>query len=130
MAITVRVEGLDELRKVLRQVADKELQSALKDVHREAARVVVEKALPNVPVRSGRLKRSVRALASQRSGRAVAGSKPVPYAAAIHWGRKRGGVIVGRPFLLNAAQSSTSEIERVAVAEYEKMFDRIGLPFR
>lgn len=142
MATTVRVEGLDELRRVLRRVADKELTAALKEVHHAAARVVVDKALPNVPVRTGRLKRSVRALGSQRSGRAVAGSARVPYAGAIHFGRKKGNVgsppgnhsgpnkVDGRPFLWDAIQSSTPEIERVAAVEYEKVFARIGLPLR
>lgn len=139
----VVVEGLDELRRLLRQVADKELTDALKAAHKEAAKVVVAKALPNVPVRTGRLKASVRALGSQRSGRAVAGNKAVPYAAAIHWGRSSGnvsfkhgryskgqGAITGRPFLWNAAQESLPEIEHAAFAEYRKMWARMGLPLR
>lgn len=142
MAAGVNVEGLDELRRVLRRVGNKELQATLKAAHQAAARVVVLKALPHVPARSGRLRTSVRALGSQKSGRALAGGARVPYAAAIHWGRKEGNVgsppgnhrgrnvIVGRPFLRNAADDSLSDIEAAVLGEYRSMFDGIGLPLR
>lgn len=138
----VRVEGLDELRRLLRKVGDKELQGTLKDAHKAAAQAVVRKALPNVPVRTGRLRASIRALGSQRVGRAVAGSARVPYAGSIHWGRKQGNVgsppgnhkgpnaVKGRPFLKDAAESSTPEIEQAVLHAYRKMFDRVGLPLR
>lgn len=114
--VAVKVEGAKELRKAFKQAGDKDLLNALKAANKSAAQLVVEKALPAVPVRSGRLKASVRATATQRQGVARAGRSSVPYGAAIHWGRKRGNVgsppgnriaanpIRGRPFLWNAAQ--------------------------
>lgn len=120
--VGIKVEGADELRRAFRQI-DGDLGKALAAANKTAAEQVVEAALPAVPVRSGRLKSSVRALGSQRSGRAVAGKAGVPYAAAIHWGRKRGNVgwppgnrmgrnvIQGRPFLWDAAQREVPAIE-------------------
>ena len=125
---TVRIEGADELRRALRYVGDAGLKKQLAKANKDAAALVVNRALPNVPVRSGRLKKSVRALGSQRSGRAVAGASQVKYAAAIHWGRRRGNVgsppgnrngtnvIAGRPFLYDAARAHRAQV----VDQYEE----------
>lgn len=131
--VGIRVEGAAELRRALKAVGDKGLIAALVQANRSAAEIVVRDALPNVPVRRGKLKASVRALASQRSGRAVAGKAAVPYAAAIHWGRLRGNVgrppgnrrgnnlIRGRPFLWDSAQRMVPRIE----PEYRDEIERI-----
>lgn len=108
---TVRINGLREVRSALRKIGQG-LPAALRDAQRAAAQIVVDRALPNVPVRTGRLKGSVRALGSQASGRAVAGNGRVPYAAAIHWGRKRSGAFPGRPFLWNAAEEARDDVVR------------------
>lgn len=47
--VTVKVEGLDELRKVLRRIADRDLTTQLKTTNKNAAGIVVRSALPNVP---------------------------------------------------------------------------------
>lgn len=133
MQPTVQVEGVDELRAAIRAIKDKELAGQLKDSNKSAAQIVVDRALPNVPVRSGRLRSSVRALGSQRSGQAKAGKANVPYAAAIHWGRRAGNVgrppgnrtgaspIGGRPFLWDAAQAVESQVAE----QYERDIDRL-----
>lgn len=129
----VRVEGADELRRAIRTIKDKELGAALRDANKSAAQVVVDRALPNVPVLSGRLKASVKALGSQRGGSAKAGGAKVPYAAAIHWGRRAGNVgrppgnrtganpITGRPFLWDAAQTAGDQV----VDRYEEGIGRL-----
>lgn len=132
-AVGVRVEGLKELRQAIQGVADQDLKDAVKTANRAVADRVVAAALPKVPVRSGRLKRSVRAMASQATGRAVAGGAQAPYSGAIHWGRKRGNVgsppgnrmgtnqIKGRPFLHDAAET----VQRTATVEYQQALDAI-----
>lgn len=93
--VAISVKGADELRRGLRQ-ADRELPGQLRETHLTCAKLVVARALPNVPIgKTRRLLASVRALASQRMAQVKAGSARVEYAAAIHWGRKRGNV--GRP---------------------------------
>lgn len=133
----VKVEGLDALRKVLRRMADRELTNQLKTTNKAAAQVVVTAALPKVPVRTGRLKTSVRALGSQRSGRAVAGAMRAPHAGAIHWGRRVGNVgsppgnhpgpnrIAGRPFLWDAAQQAEGKVVDQYARDVDALFNAI-----
>jgi hypothetical protein len=124
----IHIEGLDELRRGLRRAKDAGLNQALRDANKEIAKAIVDKALPNVPVRSGRLKRSVRALGNLGGAVGKAGSASVPYAQAIHWGQSTGNTnfktgkyskgrhaIAGRPFLREAAQ----EIERTVIDDYQ-----------
>lgn len=108
----IEVDSRD-LRRALRDIGDKGLKKTLAGANKSAAQVVVDEALPRVPVRSGRLKAAVRALGSQKEGSAVAGNARVPYAAAVHWGRKRGGVIDGRPFLSDAAERAEAKAAEV-----------------
>ncbi len=134
--IGIKVTGADELRKALRRAGDAGLKRELAGANKAAAQLVVDRALPNVPIRTGKLKRSTRALGSQRSGRAVAGTARVPYAAAIHWGRGRGNVgsppgnhpgrnvIRGRPFLWDAAQKSIVRVARTYEAAIEDLINR------
>lgn len=131
--VTVRVDGADQLRRAIRQAKDTSLAKMLATTNKDAADVVVRAAKPAIPRRTGRLAASVRALGSQRSGRAVAGRASVPYAAAIHWGRGIGNVgsppgnrrgrnpIRGRPFLSDAAQQHQQEI----VEQYEQGIRRL-----
>lgn len=91
----ISVHGARDISRALRAVGGKELAKQLRTTHKTLSERVVQEALPNVPTRSGALRGSVRALATQREARMKAGRKNVPYAAAVHWGRKRGNV--GRP---------------------------------
>lgn len=114
------------LRRALREIGDKGLKKTLAGANKSAAQVVVDEALPHVPVRSGRLKAAVRALGSQKEGSAVAGNARVPYAAAIHWGRKRGGVIEGRPFLSTAAEVAEAKAADVYLEAIDGLLDDIN----
>lgn len=121
--VAIRVEGASELARILRKVGDTGLLAALKLANENAAEITVDVANPSIPMRTGALKRSVRATATARVGRAVAGGSDVPYAAAVHWGRLRGNVgsppgnrrgnnrIQANPFLWDAAQRSIPVIE-------------------
>lgn len=133
----MRVEGLDQLRKTVRAVGDRDLQKALMAANKTAAQVVVSAALPKVPVRTGRLRASVKALGSQKSGRAVAGGGKVAYGPAVHYGRKRGNVgrepgnhpganpTTAQPFLQDAAADREGEVVDVYGVEIDKVMDLI-----
>jgi hypothetical protein len=76
-----------------------------------------------VPVRSGRLAKSIRAGVTARTGVVRAGTKDVPYAGPIHFGwfvRKPpavGGPIQPQPFLYDALDARRDEVmERYVVA--------------
>lgn len=122
----VKVENLREVASQIRQTGDQDLKRQLREANKSVAEMVVRAALPNVPVRSGRLKASVRSTATQKAAYGRAGrANTVPYAAAIHWGEGAGNVgggssargrnIAGRPFLWNAADQTINR----AVREYE-----------
>lgn len=125
MQSAVRVEGAKELRAHLKELGGKDLLVELRQTHRRISETVAEKARPLAPARTGRLRASIRPLASQRDARVRSAAV---YSAAIHWGRKQGNVgsppgnrvgrnvIVGRPFLWDAAEQVRDE----AVAAYEQ----------
>ena len=123
----VEVTGLREVQRAIRLVGDTELKGALRDANRGLAQQVVRKALPKVPVKTGRLRKSVRALASQNSAVVKAGTAAVPYAAAQHWGvgprpgRRGPHNIKARPFLRDAART----VEQKAADEYLDQIHRI-----
>lgn len=131
----IEVEGAKELRKIFRDLGDKNLAKELRSANKTVSEIVVDAALPNVPVRSGKLLRSVKAMATQTAAYGKAGSKAVPYAAAIHWGEGAGNInattgatfgrparnIRGRPFLWDAADATINR----AVREYEDAVQEI-----
>lgn len=127
----IRVEGLDELRKALRELGDAELRKALRLANKASAQLVVQEALPQVPVRSGKLKASVKAMAGERDARARAGGPTVPYAQAVHWGTgPRPGLrgphnIARNPFLLNAAEAKREEVAEAYLIELDKILEAI-----
>lgn len=122
---SIRVTGVDELRRQLRQVKDKELDDELKGVHRSIAEEIIRLALPDVPVKTGALRRSVRGSGTKASavGRAGSGRK-VPYAPAIHWGWPERH-IRRRPFLTDAADKVERDITERYDRAVSEMLDRV-----
>lgn len=82
----VEVEGLDEVRRKLRQLKDDAATQMLRDANKRIAEEMVDEAKSSVPVRTGRLLASLRALGPVSGARGKAGGARVPYAAAVHWG--------------------------------------------
>lgn len=125
----IQVQGLAELRRSIIQAKDKELRKRLTAANKTAAQLVVTEALPHIPVRSGRLKSTIKAVGSQASGKARVGSAKVPYAPAIHWGtgpregRRGPHNIERRPFIYDAAQRIRSQIADAYQREVEDMMD-------
>ncbi len=126
---SIEVVGAREIRAALRRAEIEGVPAGLRAASKAGSNVVVQRALPNVPVgKTGRLKASIRALGSQTSASVKAGNASVKYAAAIHWGRKVGNVgrpqgnhkgpnvITGRPFLSDAAQAAREQV----IDEYRK----------
>ncbi len=123
-APSIEVEGLKELRKKLRQVKDAGLNDEMKAIHAALAEEITRRALPNVPVDSGRLKASVRSSGTVRDAVGRAGKKSVRYAPIIHWGWPKRG-IPRRQFLRDAAEVLERDIvERYDVA-VSQMLDRV-----
>lgn len=122
---TIRVDGLDELRRELRRTGDKELPKQLREANHAVSKRLAEAAALKAPVRTGRLRASVRGLAAQRDATVKAGTARVPYAAAVHWGTgprpgQRGPHnIARRPFIYEAAERMRDEL----ADEYESIIE-------
>lgn len=126
----IRVSGAKELRAALKEANDRELNRALRDAHEASAQIVIDAALPNIPVRSGRLRGSAEPKGTLAGGSALLDTE---YAGAVHWGRKTGNVgsppgnhpgpnvIQGRPVVWEAAQAKTPEI----TAQFEQEMDAL-----
>ena len=69
---TVEAEGMRELRKKLRRM-DNGMDN-LKGLHLDLAEIVADRAEALAPVRTGRLKQTIRAAGTQTAGRVRAGS--------------------------------------------------------
>lgn len=140
MITEVKVEGADELRRAIRETGDKDLAKSLRAANKTAAEIVAEAAIPHVPVgATGGLQRSIKAIASQTSGKVKAGSPArVPYAAAIHWGEGTGNInhttgatlgrpernIQGRPFLWEAADRMLRQVIETYEGEIDELLDK------
>lgn len=93
----VEVEGLDELRRMFRQAGDKVSAKGLGQAGKSAADIVAKKAQTKVPVRTGRAKSSVRAVALTGGGAIRGGGAKVPYYGFLDFGNKiKSGAGVGR----------------------------------
>lgn len=79
------LEGGRQLRKALKEAGND--LSDLKTTHKRAADVVAAASRGKVPVRTGRLKGTIRAAGTKTVGIIRAGTKRVPYAPCVHWGR-------------------------------------------
>lgn len=114
----LQIRGANQLRRTLKQAGD-DLNN-LKSAHQQAAKVAEAAAKRGTPVRTGRLKASIRTSATKRDARIRAGNNRtsktgVPYANPIHWGWPKHR-IKPNPWILEAGRKT----EPQWVAIYEK----------
>jgi len=121
--------GYRQLKKELRQLGA-EAVASLKQTNKEAADLVADTARPDIPVRSGRLKGTLRTTGTMRGGVVRMGRKAVPYAGPIHFGWPnrpnaakgwRGGPIRPNPFLYEAMDKRVGEV----MAIYSKYLETL-----
>jgi hypothetical protein len=99
----LQVLGARGLRTTLKQ-AGLSVQD-LKDSHAKVAELVQRGSAPEAPVRSGKLKRSMRSSGTQTAAIVRAGTAAVPYAGPIHWGWEARH-IAAQPWIWKEAQDS------------------------
>ena len=120
----IEVEGGPELRRAFRKMGER---TDMRPAHREAARIVEDRAESIVPRMTGRLAATIRTLARQTGASVVAGGNSmVPYAGPIHFGWHRHN-IEPQPFLYDALDDRREEVrERYAeeVARLVRRFDK------
>jgi hypothetical protein len=135
----VEVHGAKELRRQIASLGDEVAKAGkgeLKSAYMAAARVVEVAALAEVPVRKGRLKKSIRSMATPAGSRVAAGRGTVPYANAVHWGYKkrpdkakkvRGGPIAPNKFLMRARDDNAGAVADALAAGVGDVIRRRGL---
>lgn len=123
--IRTEILGLREVQRDLRKLGD-DTKTELKDTHKAAAEVVVLGAKRLVPYRTGRLADSIRALATNTSGKVRAGSASVPYAGPIHfgWPNRR---IAPQPFIYDAMDARVDEIRGLYDKRIQELIERYDL---
>jgi hypothetical protein len=118
----------------LRRFGD-DAKNDIKDVNREAAKLVETRAKQIVPVRTGALQQTIRSSGQLGKGVVRAGKAKTPYANPIHWGwptrpsRKWGtpGRIGGGPFGANRFLTDAVDDERRSIVKlYERELERLA----
>lgn len=135
----VEVEGLKEVQKAIRDLGDKDLKKALRLANKQAAEVVASAAREKTPVRTGKLRRSVRATATQVQGSVKLGGPTAPYGGFIDYGNKigQGGAVgrgdtVPRDFLFGgrivypALNEHRQDVTDVFAREIDQVIDAAG----
>lgn len=113
MKATPEVVGTDEVRRQIRRMQDAvsktSATSDLKGIHADAAKLVQADAERITPVRSGKLKNTLRSTGTVKAGVVRAGFSKVPYAGPIHFGWPKRN-IRPNPFLYKAADQRANEV--------------------
>lgn len=131
----IQIEGLRETRRALKAISA-DAAKDMRPAHLEAAEIVARQSKFEVPVRSGALRNSIRAAATQTRGQVRVGSVGVPYAGPIHFGwptRPRpskgwyGGPIEAQPFIYEAADRRVDEVLDAYDARLAALSRRYGL---
>lgn len=122
--LSVTVYGGRELRKALKETAGD--TDDLKELNKKIAEIVVDEAVKHVPVRSGKLKASLKAFGAASKARVTAGRKSLPYATVIHWGWPQRN-IEGSFFLTNAMEKKQPQILEAYQDGLEQILHENGL---
>jgi len=118
-----QIEGLRELQRDLRRMGD-DTKTAMKPTHLEAAEIVASEGRRRAPVRTGRLRSSVKASAVMSGGRVrigYGGGAPSLYAGPIHfgWPARR---IRPQPFIYDALDPKRPDVLEL----YERRIDELS----
>lgn len=123
-----RIPGLRANQRALRAVSE-DTKTEMKDVHREAAEIVAADARRRAPVRSGRLRSSIRATAVLSGGRVrlgFGGGVPALYAGPIHfgWPARR---IRPQPFVYDALDPRRPDVLKLYEERMDELTKKYGL---
>ena len=122
MPESIRVVGLNKAITALQAIGvpKKEIAQASKD----AANIVATEARTLVPVRSGKLRDSIRVGGAQRKVVVRAGNETsVPYGNPIHWGWVRRG-IKRNAFFSKAIKKNLSKIQEQYFSEIKRLAEK------
>lgn len=118
MPTGVKIEGLDQVRKQLKE-AKKEFVKELKKVSKEGAELVVPDAKSNAPVDTGKLQGVIRAGATTKGGFIEA---KLIYAPIIEYGGY--GNRKSTPFMEDAIEGNVEKLEQHLEKSIQALLDR------
>lgn len=120
---TVRVEGLREVNRGLREI-DRKAPREVRQVNKRAAEIVRDEGERTAPRLTGKLASSVKVRASTRSAYVKAGTPArTPYAPVIHWGWPAHN-IEPQPWLEEARSEKYIEVRDLYAEELEELVER------
>jgi HK97 gp10 family phage protein len=94
----IEIKGIKEFQQSLRKM-DSDLPKQLRIALNQASQLVIDKARPEIPTRSGAAKASLKVRSSQREARVAAGGRKAPYYPWLDFGGRVGRKhSVSRPF--------------------------------
>lgn len=117
----IEIIGLKEVVRAFKQVEG--ATADLKLANKTAAQYVAERAASRVPVRTGKLRSSIRAAGQARGGLVRMGSGRLPYAGPVEFGGYPGSrpyVKEGR-YLFPTAKEAKAEIAAIYSADLERL---------
>lgn len=131
--VAVRVEGLRAFTRSLKDV-DRELPKAVRLANNRIVQIIVDGVQPEIPVRSGRTRATVKAKSTRTAARISAGSKRSPQYGWLDFGGKTGinGSVV-RPFFKKGRyiyptyEANQDRVVEVMVEEYSAIARDAGL---
>lgn len=113
---------------------DGDFKKQFKDIHKGAADIVADEARRRAPVKTGRLRRSIRTSGTNKGGVIRIGKKKIPYAGRVTFGDPTslfgriaggGGIkIKGNPFFYEAADRQFKQVVQYYDEELEQILDR------
>ena len=127
----MRVGGISTMAKSLRLLEDKELSDEMRAASKAAAEKIVPYAKAAVPAKTGALRASIKADATRRYGRIIAGTPTkVDYARLVHRGHFMGSGGRGRkyPGVKYLSKSIPKAFPQI-IDEYVKSMNRIAKAF-
>lgn len=131
--VAVKVEGLKAFTRSLRDM-DRELPKAVRLANNRIVQIIVDGVQPDIPVRSGRARASVKAKSTRTAARISAGSKRAPYYGWLDFGGKTGiDGSVKRPFykqgryIYPTYSANQDRVVEVMVEEYTAIARDAGL---
>jgi hypothetical protein len=116
------VEGLNKLLRALERL-DEEAKDQFKDVSLKVGKFVAERAKGEAPVITGRLRDTVRPVATRRGAKVRAGGARVPYAGPIHFGWPKRNITPNQ-FLYRAVDKSVDEAVEMYLQEIYTIWNR------
>lgn len=119
----VEVEGAKQLRRAMKRAGIDAAE--LKPVHQSVGRTVEQAGASLAPVRTGRLRASMRSSGTKTAAIVRAGGAKVPYAGPVHWGWPARG-IGANPWISEAAQRTEPQWTRFYEAEVDRILGQVA----